>query len=116
MLTTGIQDLPKPLAQAKAAYRDGTARLAAASAGRLDQQVEHIASSVEPVLDAPDATWRLHALTRDLRTVPRLGMQLRQVLRGAMALVGRDNTELRPPGRPTRAKRPARLTGLRSWP
>ena len=28
MLTTGIQNLPEPLARAQAAYRDGTTRLA----------------------------------------------------------------------------------------
>ena len=34
MLTTGIQNLPDPLPRAQAAYHDGTARLAPASAGR----------------------------------------------------------------------------------
>jgi GAF domain-containing protein len=52
--------------------------------------VEHFASSVQFVLDDPDAARRLHALTKDLRTVPRLGTLLPQVLRGAMALVGGD--------------------------
>ena len=90
MLTTGIQNLPEPLARAQAAYHDGTARLAPASADRLAQRVEHFASSVQFVLDDPDAARRLHALTKDLRTVPRLGTLLPQVLRGAMALVGGD--------------------------
>jgi hypothetical protein len=79
-----------PLARAQAAYRDGTARLAPASADRLARRVEHFASSVQFVLDDPDAARRLHALTKDLRTVPRLGTLLPQVLRGAMALVGGD--------------------------
>ena len=90
MLTTGIQNLPEPLARAQAAYHDGTARLAPASADRLARRVEHFASSVQFVLDDPDAARRLHALTKDLRTVPRLGTLLPQVLRGAMALVGGD--------------------------
>ena len=90
MLTTGIQNLPEPLAWAQAAYHDGTARLAPASAGRLARRVEHFASSVQFVLDDPDAARRLHALTKDLRTVPRLGTLLPQVLQGAMALVGGD--------------------------
>jgi GAF domain-containing protein len=90
MLTTGIQNLPEPLAQAQAAYHDGTARLAPASADRLARRVEHFASSVQFVLDDPDAARRLHGLTKDLRTVPRLGTLLPQVLRGAMALVGGD--------------------------
>jgi hypothetical protein len=90
MLTTGIQNLPEPLARAQAAYHDGTARLAPASADRLARRVEHFASSVQFVLDGPDADRRLHALTKDLRTVPRLGALLPQVLRGAMALVGGD--------------------------
>jgi hypothetical protein len=30
MLTTGIQNLPEPLARAQAAYHDGTARLVSA--------------------------------------------------------------------------------------
>ena len=90
MLTTGIQNLPEPLARAQAAYHDGTARLAPASADRLARRVEHFASSVQFVLDDPDAARRLRALTKDLRTVPRLGTLLPQVLRGAMALVGGD--------------------------
>ena len=32
MLTTGIQNLPEPLARAQPAYHDGTGRLAPASA------------------------------------------------------------------------------------
>ncbi len=88
MLTTGIQNLPDPLARAQAAYHDGTARLAPASADRLARRVEHFASSVQFVLDDPDAARRLHALSKDLRTVPRPGTLLPQVLRGAMALVG----------------------------
>ena len=90
MLTTGTQNLPEPLARAQAAYHDGTARLAPASADRLARRVEHFASSVQFVLDDPDAARRLHALTKDLRTVPRLGTLLPQVLLGAMALVGGD--------------------------
>ena len=35
MVTTGIQNLPQPLARAQAAYRDSTARLAAVSRDRL---------------------------------------------------------------------------------
>jgi hypothetical protein len=34
MLTTGIQDLPEPLTRAQAAYHEGTAPLAPASASR----------------------------------------------------------------------------------
>ena len=90
MLTTRIQSLPELLARAQAACRHGTARLAPASADRLARRVEHFASSVQFVLDDPDAARRLHALTKDLRTVPRLGTLLPQVLRGAMALVGGD--------------------------
>src|SRR5260370_31413368 len=90
MLTTGIQNVPEPLARAQAAYHDRTARLAPASAERLARRVEHFASSVQFVLDDPDAARRLHALTKDLRTVPRLGTLLPQVLRGAMALVSGD--------------------------
>lgn len=84
MLTTGTQDLLEPLAQAQAAYHDGTARLAPASADRLARRVEHFASSVQFVLDAPDAARHLHALTKDLHLVRRLGTLLPQVLRGAM--------------------------------
>jgi hypothetical protein len=90
MLTTGIQNLPEPLARAQAAYHDGTARLAPASADRLARRVEYFGSSVQFVLDDPDAARRVHALTKDLRTIPRLGTLLPQVLRGAMALVGGD--------------------------
>jgi hypothetical protein len=97
MLTTGIQNLPEPLARAQAAYHDGTARLAPASADRLARRVEHFASSVQFALDDPDAARHLHALTKDLRTVPRLGTLLPQVLRGAMALVGGD-LEVKPAG------------------
>ncbi len=59
MLTTGIQNLPEPLARAQAAYHDGTARLAPASADRLAWRVEHFASSVQFVPDDPDAARRL---------------------------------------------------------
>ena len=90
MLTTGIQNLPEPLARAQAAYHDGTARLAPVSPDRLARRVEHFASSVQFVLDHPDAARHLHDLTRDLRTVPQLGILLPQVLQGAMAFVGGD--------------------------
>ena len=90
MLTTGIQNLPEPLARAQAAYHDGTARLAPVSPDRLARRVEHFASSVQFVLDDPDAARHLHDLTRDLRTVPQLGILLPQVLQGAMAFVGGD--------------------------
>jgi hypothetical protein len=86
MLTTGIQNLPEPLARTQAAYHYGTGRLVPASADRLARRVEHFASSVQFVLDDPDAARRLHALTKDLRTVTRLGSLLPQVLRGAMTL------------------------------
>ena len=43
MLTTGMQNLPEPLPRAPAAYHDGTARLAPASADRLARRVEHFA-------------------------------------------------------------------------
>ncbi len=55
MLMTGIQNLPEPLARAQAAYRDGTAQLAPASADQLARRVEHFASSVQFVLDDQDA-------------------------------------------------------------
>src|SRR5579871_4436951 len=55
MLTTGIQNLPEPLAQAQAAYHDGIARLAPAGADRLARRAEHFASSAQFVLDDPDA-------------------------------------------------------------
>ena len=55
MPTTGIQNLPEPLARTQAAYHYGTERLAPASADRLARRVEHFASSVQFVLDDPDA-------------------------------------------------------------
>jgi hypothetical protein len=58
MMTTGIQNLPEPLARAQAAYRDLTARLAAVGRDRLTRRVEHFASSVQFVLDEPDAARR----------------------------------------------------------
>jgi hypothetical protein len=90
MLLTGIQNLPEPPARAQTAYRDGTVRPAPPSADRLARRVEHFASSAQFVLDDPDAARCLHALTKDLRTFPRLGTLLLQVQRGAMALVGGD--------------------------
>jgi hypothetical protein len=54
------------------------------------QSLEHFASSVQFVLDDLDAARRLHALTTDLRTAPRLGTLLPQVPPGAMGLVGGD--------------------------
>ena len=89
MLTTGTKNLPEPLARVQAAYH-GTGRLAPASADRLVRRVEHFASSVQFVLEDSDAARHLHALTKDLRTIPQLGTLLPQVLRGAMALVGGD--------------------------
>ena len=50
MLTTGIQNLPEPLARTQAAYHYGTERLAPASADRLARRVEHFASPVQFVL------------------------------------------------------------------
>jgi GAF domain len=190
MLTTGIQNLPEPLARAQAAYHDGTARLAPASADRLARRVEHFASSVQFVLDGPDAGFTPHreiaaaagfravqstplvdyaghligmvsmhfqrpqrpsdrdlrimelyadfageALTRHLGLVSGgdppdpLGRAMVSALLdparvpgsrrvGPVRVVGHgpDDRELRPPGRPTRAERSARLTGLRSRP
>ena len=67
MLTTGIQNLPEPLARAQAAYRDGTARLAPASADRLARRVEHFASSVQFVREAdvsvPFELWVMGRMT-----------------------------------------------------
>jgi hypothetical protein len=103
MLTTGIQNLPEPLARAQAAYHDRTARLAPASADRLARRVEHFASSVQFVLDDPDAARRLHALTKDLRAVPRLGTLLPQVPGGRWrswaGTSGTSRSSTRPPGR-----------------
>ena len=90
MVTTGIQNLPEPLARAEAAYRYPAAQLAPVSRDRLARRVGQFASSVQFVLDEPDSTRRLHDLTKDLRTVPRLSALLPQVLGGAMALVGGD--------------------------
>jgi hypothetical protein len=67
-----MQNLLEPMARAPVAYHGGTARLAPAGADRLARRVEYFASSVQFVLDDPDAARRL------------------QVLRGAMALVGGD--------------------------
>jgi hypothetical protein len=90
MLTTGIQNPPEPLARAQAAYHDGTARLAPANADRPARRVEHCATSVQFILHDPDAARRLHALTKDPRTVPQLGTLLPPIRWTAMALSDGD--------------------------
>lgn len=97
----GIENLSEPLRQAVAAYQSpllrprpvgsgGNGRLAA-SDGRFAQRAEHFAAAVRFGLDAPDAMRRLHDLTKDLRTVPRISSLLPQVLAGALALTGADS-------------------------
>jgi hypothetical protein len=44
--------------------------------------MEHFALSVQFVSEDSDAARRLHALTKDLRTISRLGTLRPQVLRG----------------------------------
>jgi hypothetical protein len=95
------ENLTEPLQRAVAAYRspvlpqtrpaggEGTGWLAASN-GQLAQRAEHFTSAVRFGLDAPDAMRRLHDLTKDLRTVPRLSSLLPQVLAGALALTGAD--------------------------
>jgi hypothetical protein len=122
MLTTGIQNLPEPLSRAQAAYHDGTARLAPASADRVAQRVEYLelyadfgGEALTRYLgqvsggDPPDAVGRA-MVSALLDPCPRPGS--RRV--GPVRVVGHgpDDRELRPPGRPARAERSARLTGF----
>jgi GAF domain len=96
----GIEILKEPLRRAVAGYRSGVLRPGpadgqdkgrrAASDGRFAQRAEHFASAVRFGLEAPDDMRRLHDLTKDLRTVPRLSSLLPQVLAGALALTGAD--------------------------
>ena len=96
----GIENLTEPLQRAVAAYRSPVLRprpagsedngRLAASNGQLAQRAEHFTSAVRFGLDAPDAMRRLHDLTKDLRTVPRLSSLLSQVLAGTLALTGAD--------------------------
>jgi hypothetical protein len=112
MLTTGTQNLPEPLARVQAAYH-GTVRLAPASADRLARRVEHFASSVQFVLEDSDAARRLHALTKDLHTIPRLGRPDVSVP-FELWVMGRTTVSLaRRAGRqgPARPARQARLRG-----
>jgi GAF domain-containing protein len=97
----GIENLSEPLRQAVAAYQSPLLRPRpvgsggngglAASDGRFAQRAEHFAAAVRFGLDAPDAMRRLHDLTKDLRTVPRISSLLPQVLAGALALTGADS-------------------------
>ena len=89
-MTSGIQNLPAPLGQAEAAYRDPAALLPPAGRDRLARRVEHFAAAVHFALAEPDAVRRLHELTKDLRTVPELSSLLPVVLEGALSLMGGD--------------------------
>jgi len=96
----GIENLTEPLQRAVAAYQRPVPRprtagsedngQVAACDGRFAQRAEHFASAVRFCLDAPDEVRRLHDLTKDLRTVPRLSSLLPQVIAGALALTGAD--------------------------
>ncbi len=95
-----VENLTEPLRRAVAAYRSPVPQTRpaggesngwlAASNGQLAQRAEHFTSAVRFGLDAPDAMRRLHDLTKDLRTVPRLSSLLPQILAGALALTGAD--------------------------
>ena len=88
-----------PVLRPRPAGSQDNGRLAA-SDGRFAQRAEHFASAVRFCLDAPDAMRRLHDLTKDLRTVPRLSSLLSQVLAGALALTGAEFGTSRSPVRP----------------
>ena len=90
MVTNGTENIPESLDQAEAAYRTALTRMPAVGEDRLAQRVEHFASSVRFGLSEPDTMRSLHELTKDLRTIPRLGSLLLKVLEGALTLTGAD--------------------------
>jgi len=95
MMTSGIENIPESLEQAQAAHRAMLAGTPASGVPASAQdgpsrRAEHFAESVRFGLAEPDAMARLHDLTKDLRTVPLLGLLLPRVLDGLMSLTGAD--------------------------
>lgn len=83
------QNLPGPLAQAEAVYRDAAARLPVAGA-LIARRVRHFAARVRLGRDEPAAVRRLDEVTGGLGRAGSLSGLLPRVLDGALSLMGAD--------------------------
>lgn len=99
MFAVDSQNLPRPLEQAEAVYRDAAAQLPPVTAEMIALRAGHFAAGVRLSLDAPQAIRRLHEVTGRLHDVSSLSTLLPRVLDGAMSLTGADlgNVRLRDP-------------------
>ena len=83
------QNLPGPLEQAEAVYRNGAAQLPVTGA-MIARQARHFARTVRLGRNEPRAMRRLDEVTGGLGDVPTLGSLLPRVLDGALSLMGAD--------------------------
>jgi hypothetical protein len=90
MSTSETKNLPDPLEETEAAYRDPVTQLPPVGEEMLARRADRFASSVHFGLHESAAMRRLHKLTKDLRTIPRLDSLLPTVLTGALSLMKAD--------------------------
>jgi len=83
------QNLPGPLEQAEAVYRNGAAQFPVTGA-MIARQARHFATTVRLRRNEPRAMRRLDEVTGGLGDVPTLGSLLTRVLDGALSLMGAD--------------------------
>jgi len=90
MSTNEVKNLPDPLEETEAGYRDPIRQLPPVSEEMLARRANHFATSAHFVLHEPKAMRRLHDLTKDLRAISRLDSLLPTVLAGALSLMKAD--------------------------
>ena len=83
------RNLPGPLVQAEAAYRDAAAQLPVSGA-LIARQARHFAADVRLSRERPVAMRRLHEVTGGLGDAPSLDALLPRMLDGALSLTGAD--------------------------
>jgi hypothetical protein len=89
MVAGGSQNLPGPLAQAEAVYRDSAAQLPVAGA-LIALRARHFAAEVRLGRDDPQARRQLREATGGLGDVLSLSTLLPRVLDGPLSLMGAD--------------------------
>jgi hypothetical protein len=99
MVASQSQNLPGPLEQVEALYRDAAAWLPPVTGEMLAQRAGHFAAGVRLSLDQPAAIRRLHEVTGGLNGVSALSALLPRALDGALSLMGADqgNIQIRDP-------------------
>lgn len=90
MPASDIENLPEPLEQAAAVFRDALSQLPPVTGEMLAQRAAHFAAGVRLSVDAPGAMQRLHLATGSLRGVSSLSTLLPRILDTALSLTQAD--------------------------